>query len=50
MADHTIIEAAGHEVRVSNPGKVFFPERGFTKLDLIQFYLDLAGPGHQSPA
>ena len=44
MADHTIIEAAGHEVRVSNPGKVFFPERGFTKLDLIQFYLDLAGP------
>ena len=44
MADHTIIEAAGHEVRVSNPGKLFFPERGFTKLDLIQFYLDLAGP------
>ncbi len=43
-ADYTTIEAAGREVRVSNPGKVFFPERGFTKLDLIQFYLDLTGP------
>jgi DNA ligase D-like protein (predicted polymerase) len=44
MADHTIIEAAGQELRVSNPSKLFFPERGFTKLDLIQFYLDLAEP------
>ncbi len=44
MADYTIIEAAGQELRVSNPGKLFFPERGFTKLDLIQFYLDLSGP------
>jgi bifunctional non-homologous end joining protein LigD len=42
--DHTTIEAAGHEVRVSNPGKVFFPERGYTKLDLIEYYLSLAGP------
>ncbi len=44
MADYTIIEAAGQELRVSNPGKLFFPERGHTKLDLIQFYLDLADP------
>ncbi len=44
MADYTIIEAAGQELRVSNPSKLFFPERGFTKLDLIQFYLDLADP------
>ncbi len=43
-ADYTQIEAAGQDLRVSNPGKVFFPERGFTKLDLIQFYLDLAEP------
>jgi DNA ligase D len=40
--DHTIIEVAGHEVRVSNPGKVFFPERGTTKLDLIEYYLAVA--------
>ena len=44
MADYTIISAAGQEVRVSNPGKVFFPQRGFTKLELIEFYLDLADP------
>jgi len=44
MADHTTIDAAGHEVRVSNPGKVFFPERGITKLDLVNYYLELAGP------
>ncbi len=42
--DYTQIEAAGQQLRVSNPGKVFFPECGFTKLDLIQFYLDLAEP------
>jgi bifunctional non-homologous end joining protein LigD len=34
------IEAAGREVRISNPGKVFFPEPGFTKLDLVRYYLD----------
>jgi DNA ligase D-like protein (predicted polymerase) len=44
MADHTIIEIAGQEVRVSNPGKVFFPERGITKLDLVRYYVELAGP------
>ncbi len=43
-ADYTLIDAAGQELRVSNPGKLFFPERGFTKLDLIHFYLDLADP------
>jgi DNA ligase D-like protein (predicted polymerase) len=31
-------------VRISNPQKVFFPERGITKLDLVNFYLELAGP------
>jgi DNA ligase D-like protein (predicted polymerase) len=33
------IEAAGRAVRVSNPGKLFFPERGFTKLDLVTYYV-----------
>jgi bifunctional non-homologous end joining protein LigD len=48
MAEHTIVEVAGQEVRVSNPGKVYFPERGITKLDLITYYLTLAEPtlGH----
>jgi DNA ligase D-like protein (predicted polymerase) len=36
----TTVEAAGQEVRISNPGKVFFPQAGFTKLDLVRYYLD----------
>ena len=42
MADHTTVPAAGIEVRVSNPGKVFFPERSITKLDLVHYYLELS--------
>jgi DNA ligase D-like protein (predicted polymerase) len=37
-----VIEAAGKEVRLSNPGKVFFPKLGITKLDLVHYYLELA--------
>jgi DNA ligase D-like protein (predicted polymerase) len=42
MAEYTIVQAAGQEVKVSNPGKVFFPELGVTKLDLVEYYLELA--------
>jgi DNA ligase D-like protein (predicted polymerase) len=42
MAEHTTIEVAGHELRISNPGKVFFPELGVTKLDLVNYYLEVA--------
>jgi bifunctional non-homologous end joining protein LigD len=31
-----------HDVPVSNPDKVFFPERGLTKGDLVRYYLDVA--------
>src|SRR6266700_2964817 len=31
-----------HEVNISNPDKLFFPERGLTKGDLVQYYLDVA--------
>src|SRR6184192_3994892 len=31
-----------HEVKISNPEKPFFPERGLTKADLVQYYLDVA--------
>jgi bifunctional non-homologous end joining protein LigD len=41
-SDHTTIQAAGREVRLSNPAKVFFPERGTTKLDLVEYYLSVA--------
>src|SRR5438309_1902747 len=31
-----------HEVKISNPEKLFFPERGLTKGDLVQYYVDVA--------
>jgi bifunctional non-homologous end joining protein LigD len=31
-----------HDVPVSNPDKMFFPERGLTKGDLVSYYLDVA--------
>jgi DNA ligase D len=37
--DVEVVEAAGHEVRVTSPHKVFFPQRGETKLDLVRYYL-----------
>ena len=40
----TVLELAGHEVTVSNPGKVYFPRTGHTKLDMVRYYLAVA-PG-----
>ncbi|ANJ26227.1 DNA polymerase domain-containing protein [Agromyces aureus] len=40
--DATTIEVDGHEVRISSPGKVVFPEPGITKLDLVHYYLAVA--------
>ena len=31
-----------HEVEISNPDKIFFPEPGLTKGDLVEYYLDVA--------
>jgi len=33
------IDAGGRTVRISNPDRVYFPERGETKLDLVMYYL-----------
>ena len=38
----TVLEAAGREVTVSNPEKVFFPRTGHTKIDLVRYYLAVA--------
>jgi len=43
-SDVEVVEAAGREVRITSPGKVFFPERGETKLDLVRYYLAVAEP------
>ncbi len=39
-AEHALIEVAGRELRVSNPGKLFFPDAGLTKLDLVNYYVE----------
>jgi bifunctional non-homologous end joining protein LigD len=37
-----VIAAAGREVAISNPAKLYFPEAGITKLDLVHYYLAVA--------
>mgnify|MGYP001376026639 CR=1 FL=1 len=39
-----LVEASGREVRITSPDKVFFPERGETKLDLVRYYQSLEEP------
>ena len=39
-----VLEVDGRDVRVTNPGKVFFSARGETKLDLVEYYRSVAGP------
>ena len=36
------LEVAGRTVPLSNPGKVYYPQRGFTKWDVAQYYLAVA--------
>ncbi|HXS53960.1 MAG TPA: non-homologous end-joining DNA ligase [Usitatibacter sp.] len=36
------VQVDGREVAISNPAKVLFPEAGYTKLDLVQYYLSVA--------
>ncbi|MCZ2108054.1 MAG: DNA polymerase domain-containing protein [Dehalococcoidia bacterium] len=37
----TTIDVAGRQVVITNPGKVFFPEKGTTKLDLVRYFLSV---------
>ena len=37
-----LLNIGGREVKISNPGKVLFPQSGYTKLDLVQYYLAVA--------
>ncbi|MCW2862740.1 MAG: polymerase protein, partial [Actinoallomurus sp.] len=43
MAKPRVLEVAGREVTITNPGKPLFPSGGHTKLDLVRYYLDVAG-------
>ncbi|GAA4493565.1 DNA polymerase domain-containing protein [Actinoallomurus oryzae] len=42
MPKSQVLEVAGREVTVTNPGKVVFPSGGHTKLDLVRYYLSVA--------
>jgi DNA ligase D-like protein (predicted polymerase) len=37
--EREVITVGGHEVSISNPRKVLFPDTGYTKLDLVRYYL-----------
>jgi bifunctional non-homologous end joining protein LigD len=37
-----VLTVSGRDVTVSNPHKVYFPERGYTKLQLVEYYLAVA--------
>jgi DNA ligase D-like protein (predicted polymerase) len=37
-----VFEIAGREVTVTNPQKVYFPQSGYTKLDLVLYYMTVA--------
>ena len=39
MGEATTVEVAGRSIRVSNPDRVYFPERGYTKGDVVGYYL-----------
>jgi DNA ligase D-like protein (predicted polymerase) len=39
---HEIVVVAGREIAISNPDKVLFPKAGYTKLDVVRYYLAVA--------
>src|SRR6185312_12457019 len=34
-----VLEIGGREVTITNPDKVYFPDAGYTKMDLVSYYL-----------
>jgi DNA ligase D len=44
LTDEVTVGLAGREIEVTSPRKVFFSERGETKLDLVGYYLAVAEP------
>src|SRR5438552_3037183 len=37
-----LLQVEGREIAISNPEKIFFPQRGITKIDLVRYYLAVA--------
>ncbi len=40
--NQVVLRVEDIDVTVTNPDKVYFPERGYTKLQLVQYYLEVA--------
>jgi bifunctional non-homologous end joining protein LigD len=40
--EQIVLELDGHDIAFSNPSKVFWPDTGYTKLDLLEYYLEVA--------
>lgn len=41
-SENVILRVGGQEVQLTNLDKVFWPERGYTKRDLLQYYADVS--------
>jgi DNA ligase D-like protein (predicted polymerase) len=41
-AEAVVLQVAGREVTVTNPAKVYFPEAGITKLEVVKYYVAVA--------
>jgi DNA ligase D len=44
VGDEVTLKLDGHDVTITSPSKVFFSERGETKLDLVEFYVAVRDP------
>lgn len=42
--DEVVVEAGGRSIAITHPSKVFFAERGDTKLDLVRYYQAVEEP------
>ena len=42
MPDHVIVPVGDEEVKISSPDRVVFPDRGWTKLDVIEHFVEVA--------
>ena len=40
--ERVTLDVAGRAVEISNPSKVYFPEAGITKLEVVRYYLAVA--------
>ncbi len=40
--EQVVVDVAGREVAISNPSKVYFPDAGITKLEVVRYYLAVA--------